>query len=291
MFSFLRRFFTRFELEGDHGADDLADPIETVDATPPARPPIPLPAPLPPPPQLVVAADGWIVPTPDSLVTVERIPTKRVTPLATPKREPYGIVWHWTATPAGSIRNAAKRVAALPKAGERAASFSIGIPQAGPLVVLAPTTLGTWAQGGATAMKFRRDGNRYVPALESMLSGNAIFLGVELENVGEVRMVNGKWRSWPFTKDGKPAGHVVAEEHTEEFQLPGDRMRRYELFTEHQIHLATELVRALAIAYPGSITRESCSWSHAQIDPSRKTDPGPLWMEEILPKILDEVFP
>jgi N-acetyl-anhydromuramyl-L-alanine amidase AmpD len=301
MWLFLRRFLhnVQDQFEADHVGGDLADLPEQTLAQPEPVVVHDTEAPV----HLQITPDGWIEPTIGSSIKVERIPTKRIQKLATPRGEPHMIVWHWTATPAGSVRNAAKRIQNLPdKAkGERAASFHLGIPQAGALIQLASVEVGTWHAGGASAARFMklatdRTGlsgstaeGAYVISPKGPLSANAISVGVELENVGEVRLVKGKWRSWPF-KDGE--GHVVKEEDTVSFRLPGEKSpRRYERFTEHQVHQATEFVRAMAIAYPRSITRASCSWAHFMIDPTRKTDPGPYWMEEILPKILDEVFP
>jgi N-acetyl-anhydromuramyl-L-alanine amidase AmpD len=295
MWPFLRRFLrdAQDQFEADHVGGDLADLPEQASAQPEPVVSHETEAPV----HLQITPDGWLLPTEGSILKVERIPTKRIQKLATPRGEPYMIVWHWTATPAGSVRNAAKRIQALPdKAkGERAASFHLGIPQSGALIQLASVEVGTWHAGGESAARFdlvrfdRIGAQQYVITPRGPVSANAISVGVELENVGEVRLVKGKWRSWPF-KDGE--GHVVKEEDTVSFRLPGEKSpRRYERFTEHQVHQATEFVRAMAIAYPRSITRASCSWAHFMIDPTRKTDPGPYWMEEILPKILDEVFP
>jgi N-acetyl-anhydromuramyl-L-alanine amidase AmpD len=287
MWPFLRRFFTdvQKQLEADHGDEDLAEIEEIVPAQPEPADVHDTIAPV----LLQVLPDGWLAPTVGSTVAVEKIPTKRIQKLATPRGEPHGIVWHWTATPAGSVRNAAKRIVALPdKAkGERAASFHLGIPQSGALIQLASVEVGTWHAGGASAARFTNVGGSYMVRQATdrgpELSANACFVGVELENVGEVRKIGTEWRSWPF-KAGE--GHRVAFNNT-----VAHGARRYERFTEHQVHLATEFVRAMAIAYPRSITRASCLWAHFMIDPTRKTDPGPVWMEQILPKILDEVFP
>jgi hypothetical protein len=291
MWPFIRRFFTdvQRQLEADHGDEDLADVEEVIPAVVPAAESRVDPI------GLSVTPDGWLTPTVGSTigtVRVERIPTKRIQKLATPRGEPHGIVWHWTATPAGSVRNAAKRIVALPdKAkGERAASFHLGIPQSGALIQLASVEVGTWHAGGASAARFgpfiksiTGAQPSYITQPDGPISANACFVGVELENVGEVRKIGTEWRSWPF-KAGE--GHRVAFNNT-----VAHGARRYERFTEHQVHLATEFVRAMAIAYPRSITRASCLWAHFMIDPTRKTDPGPVWMEQILPKILDEVFP
>jgi N-acetyl-anhydromuramyl-L-alanine amidase AmpD len=48
------------------------------------------------------------------------------------------------------------------------------------------------------------------------------------------------------------------------------------------------VLRALVAAYP--LTKHSVSLGHKDFDYPRKEDPGPLWMNNILPRIVDRVF-
>lgn len=59
-------------------------------------------------------------------------------------------------------------------------------------------------------------------------------------------------------------------------------------FSPYQIDLAREIMRALAVTY--SIPREYALISHQSIDPERRNDPGPLWMNEIGPRLLEDVY-
>jgi N-acetyl-anhydromuramyl-L-alanine amidase AmpD len=59
-------------------------------------------------------------------------------------------------------------------------------------------------------------------------------------------------------------------------------------FTDSQINSAKNLIIALKEAY--SFTKEDFLYSHHQFDPNRKDDAGPIWMDQILPTILNEVY-
>lgn len=61
------------------------------------------------------------------------------------------------------------------------------------------------------------------------------------------------------------------------------------VFTPAQIVAAERLLRALVATYP--ITREHAGHGHVEFDPARRADPGPLWKNELLPPILELVFP
>ena len=113
-------------------------------------------------------------------------------------------------------------------------------------------------------------------------SANALMIGIELENVGEVRAVGASFSGWPFGQNGA-TGPIVAEADT---VVRGKR--RYHGFPKPQQMAARRLLRAIAAEY--GLGRRAVAWGHRDIDPKRKTDPGPVWAEDLLPAILDEVF-
>lgn len=263
MFSFLRRFFTNLEQAhlADHGDEPLVDPadaLETVETS------------------LEVGPDGWLT-SPNKHVLVQRFPTVRTSKLAPNLKGPRRVVWHWTATAENTIVGIAKRAQTFVKGKDREASFHLGIPRrsAQGVVQLAPFTVGTWHAGGEKAARFTSDGR-----MGGTYSANRISAGVELENVGEVRLVNGKWRAWPFKEDTKLVIPVT------EVATVGSKY--YQDFTGHQIEMATEYARAMVAAY--GLKRDDFMLGHVDIDPTRKSDPGPLW-EIILERyVLPEVF-
>lgn len=240
-------------LEGDHGDAADEDPIIAIDD------------------------DGWA-----SGADVFRIASARSSSLHTRDTSgpsPVGVVWHWTATPAGTGWACARRIADPPVHGERAASWHVLITRAGEILHSVPFRRGAWHAGGATARRFslRKDG--WELGDSGRVGANALMIGIELENVGEVRPADGGFRGWPFDA-GAP-------------RIPDDEVvafgvRHYQGFPEAQQVAARRLLRAVVREY--GIARRAASWGHRDIDPTRKRDPGPVWCDEILPPILDRVF-
>jgi hypothetical protein len=59
-------------------------------------------------------------------------------------------------------------------------------------------------------------------------------------------------------------------------------------FPTPQVEAASRVWRALIRRY--GIAREFAMITHQSIDPTRRSDPGPLWMSEFAPKVLDIAF-
>lgn len=247
---------------------------------------------------LVINDDGWL-----SGSDMERVPTERTQPLV--YEQVVGVCWHWTAT-RGVGHGLAERIAKLPRPGERAASWGTLIPREGPMIQSASMQRGTWHCGGPSAAAFSvgahgTNGDDNLPwarVLSSKaglrwglsghdmthrtrgeVSGNSLLHGVELENLGEVRAVRGTWRAFPFTDSSPECPRDEVEEH---------EGKCYHSYSKHQATQAERIVRALHDAY--GLNPESFLFTHQAIDPTRKTDPGPLWSKKILPGIIDDVF-
>ncbi len=229
---------------------------------------------------------------------VTYIKTVRTSPLATLDGNVDAIVWHWTDTRGAGAVNLATRIA---KAGA-SRSCHEWIDAKGIIAQSASAKVGTWHAGSDSCSLFTKPklaGEPWVeltPAQRGKLRGygaNSFAWGVEIENIGELRLIaadaralalgpnyidGGKvWAGWPFqwsyrNADGsleRPAVAPIAE------VFPVDH-RGYHKFTEPQIVAAGRSTSALARRY--GLTREACSLGHAQLDPKRRTDPGPLWL-------------
>lgn len=244
-------------LEGDHG--------DAADEDPP----------------IALDPDGWA-----SGDAVFRIPSSRSQNLRTRDAAgpaPVGVVWHWTATGAGTGWACARRIAEAPRAGERSASWHTLITRQGEILCSVPFRRGAWHAGGPSAARFALKHKKWVITDGADASANALMIGIELENVGEVRpLEDGRWSGWPFGKDGKN-GPIVAAADT---VMRGKK--RFHDFPAAQETAARRLLRAIIEAY--AFDEKAVSWGHVDLDPTRKSDPGPVWRQVVLPRILETIF-
>lgn len=220
------------------------------------------------------------------------IPSVRRQKLATPgiegERHVEAVVWHYTDTRNAGAVNLARRIAAKAPEGEER-SCHVWIDRAGKIAQSVPFEAGSWHAGSSTAALFTRkpDGMwaMLAPAQRGKVRGwgaNSFAAGIELENVGHLRRVGDKWLGWPFVI-GSPKGAPVV--------VPADEVdvaRGLHTFTEPQVAAAARVVVALVHRY--GLTRDAFTLTHHAIDPTRREDPGELWVKVHLPAILDAVF-
>lgn len=210
--------------------------------------------------------------------------------LAPPLEHIEGIVWHYTDTRTCGANGLAKRL--LDPDNKRAASWHACVDANGLISQSVSAKCGSWHAGGSAAALFLRDAHGEWSMLSEAQRGkirgwsaNSWAYGIELENAGELRLVDGRWCSWPF-KFGTTYGAPIVVP-LDEVIAQGDG-RGWHRFTDAQAASAQRLTAALVARY--GLRRAACEWTHQRIDPQNRVDPGPVWAKERLPKILDAVF-
>lgn len=201
---------------------------------------------------------------------VHLVPSPRVTTLETAR--PEGVVWHWSGGPGLGPAYApalAAMISAMPKPGEPAASWHFLVCKDGRVLQSVSTLSGSWHVGveGVIAGRHRANINHST-------------VGIELENAGYLTRRDGAWycEGYPEPHNAIPQSRVV----------PVSEGVHVDDFPPAQVEAATALLRALVDRH--GLTRDVCGYGHRDFDPTRRRDPGPLWVEHRLPSILDAVF-
>jgi len=220
---------------------------------------------------------------------VIRYSTPRTTSLEVPA--PLGIVWHWTAGKGGPgfAPALAKEIGGYDPKKDRAASWHVLIAKDGTLHQSASFTRGTWHVG--------RPG---VVSGYKSVNVNRCSVGCELENAGRLLKLGARFFVWPYFLDPdatplerKPDPRLEVDSSRavlgEGDFWPGKEGGYFDAFTREQEESACALVRALASSYEW--TPAACGYGHVMFDPSRREDPGPLWLRGALPRILAAAFP
>jgi hypothetical protein len=197
-----------------------------------------------------------------------------------------GIVTHWTDTRGCGASALARRL--IDPRNTRAASWHAVIDAQGVIAQSVSARCGSWHAGGSSAALFARQSpGEWVPLAPAQrgkvrgYGANSWAYGIELECVGEVRLVGNEWLGWPFargTEYGSPA--VVPPDEVATFGsviVNGVHVDRgYHRFSPAQLGGLKRVVSALVHRY--GLRRDACSIGHCQIDPDNRTDPGPLML-------------
>jgi hypothetical protein len=222
---------------------------------------------------------GWLVTAAGDPVG-KQYPTVRTYPLAT--AAPLGLVWHTTDERGGpgTAEAMAQRIQTFRRGVDRPASWHLLIAKDGAIYQSAPFTIGTWHVGMPGVIAGRRFTNI-----------NLATVGCELENAGRLLRLGAQAYCWPYFIN--PSAPPYERRPDPACALPLDRAVAtptglFDGFTPAQEASAAVVVRALATRY--GWTRDVCAYGHVEFDPDRREDPGPIWKQTILPRVLDRVF-
>lgn len=201
-------------------------------------------------------------------VLKDGLPTKHFYSLNVPS--PLGVCWHYS-NPTWSGQTSSKGVCELLFRDVANASWHAMISKEGICYQCISFERGSWHVGKPGIIRG-----------QSVENVNRYLIGIELENEGRLKEIDGEFYSWPWKKEDalKSEGKLITEG---EF-----KNCHFAPFTEKQISCARELILALKEEY--SLGREDFLYHHHQFDPENRDDAGPIWMEEILPSLLDEIF-
>jgi N-acetyl-anhydromuramyl-L-alanine amidase AmpD len=244
---------------------------------------------------MLVDAAGWLEVNTSGQAPVLKIPSVRTMPLEETK--PLGLVWHWTGGHARSTvfaKALADEIRTYDRTKDRAASWNALISKDGTIIQSVPFNVGSWHAGrpGRIGGKpVMTDGKWDASAWPGKLYGNInrVTVGIELVNSGRLEKVGEKFYCWPFwlNPDNQASGADP------QYEILHDRAvaigaQWFDDFPPPQRSAAVSLLSAAALAYKW--TREVSQYGHLMFDPTRKEDPGPLWLNTYLPAILDTVF-
>ena len=228
---------------------------------------------------MIVDDKGWLISASGDPVG-KQFPTVRTYELVTPM--PLGIVWHYTDGAGGSgyAEGLARRIQTFRRDVDRPASWHILIARDGAIYQSAPFTVGTWHVGKPGGIAGRRFANI-----------NHVTVGCELENAGRLLRLGSAAYCWPYYRN--PSAPPYERRPDPACVVSLDRAVAtsaglFDAYTPAQEASAAVVLRALIARYGWS--RAVCAYGHVDFDAANREDPGPVWSQTVLPRVLDRVF-
>lgn len=211
--------------------------------------------------------------------------------------QPLGVVWHWTG---GLCRGAhvgqilSDEIRGFDRAKDRAASWNALVTKEGAIFQSVSFNTGSWHVGRPGRIGAAPVMTGSPPSWNATAwTGGSLFaninsatLGIELANAGRLEKVGEKFYCSPWWLEGTQSPDSKLEIEPERAVAVGDKW--YDAFPDAQVQAAQRLLLALVQRY--KLTRDVSRYGHVMFDPGRKEDPGPLWLDNKLPTILDSIF-
>jgi hypothetical protein len=239
--------------------------------------------------------NGWLVAGSDPSVPVDTsiVTRKGYSQFATADGRPEGIVWHWTSGSSNtsssnrdglgtSLRDYMLKEVVDP---DRKASWNFYLDKFGRIYQHASVLMPTWTTGAPRCAYWNPQTNKIERSKSDI---NRHLLGIEMENAGGLRFINGKAYRWPVYKKGTKELDPNSVVNSDRAVLASNG-KHYDAWTPAQIQSAQALIIALRDFFGWNDPRYF-HYSHEQFaqcggGAKGKTDPGWLWMEDILPQL------
>lgn len=227
--------------------------------------------------------------------------------------DPGGFLFHWTATAHGTALGMVRRG----RAGN-GNTVHLWTEHDGTIYQQVPFKWGAAHAGGSSSAKLKDNNGTVRIDRTGSYSSNSFLIGMEMVNVGQVKLVkkasDGSYvpvkpgtlgaifMGWPFgvwkqkkddkgkllvDKKGDPIMYVATGPVVNRSNVDEYKGRYYHSYTVAQEEATERIMRALRAKY--RFTDAQMSWGHCMVDPGRKTDPGPKWMEQTLPALLKKL--
>lgn len=228
---------------------------------------------------MIVDDKGWLISAAGDPVG-KQFPTVRTYELAT--TTPLGIVWHYTDGRGGPgyAEGLARRIQTFRQGVDRPASWHLVIAKDGAIYQSAPFTVGTWHVGKPGLIAGRRFANI-----------NHVTIGCELENAGRLLRLGDAAYCWPYYLNPSAPPYQRRPDPACAVSLDravATRTGLFDAYTTAQEASAAVVLRALVARFAWS--RAVCAYGHVDFDPANREDPGPVWSQTVLPRVLDRVF-
>ncbi|KAB2902054.1 MAG: N-acetylmuramoyl-L-alanine amidase [Kofleriaceae bacterium] len=225
--------------------------------------------------ELLVTENGWL-----EGPGVIRLPSPRSFRLTSRAHHdepgPVGVCWHWTGGVCrpGYAGVLAKKISTYNPKKDRAASWHLVISKQGWVYQSVPFELGSWHCAVGTVKDDRGHTHRV----------NRSLTGIELENSGRLKYLDGRWYCHPFWKQDKAGAFVEGDDFNRvpdpKLVVETERMQiarghgSFDGFPDPQVIAAGFVLRALVERY--GLPANRCGFLHGDFD-KRKEDAGPLW--------------
>lgn len=211
-----------------------------------------------------LSKDGWLVAEEGDQPLVV-LPSVRATKLT--MKVPRAVIWHWSG-PIEHAQQEVERIQTYDPNTDKPRSWHILIAKDGTIYQSLSLITAGWhmQKGGMIGMNYYRALNKATVA-------------IVLENEGRLKCVDGVFR--PIASKSKLGAPIEVAE-----TVPWNNSH-YVPYTEAQKKSAVQLMHTLMQAFKWKT--DAFNYGHRSFEYAKHDDPGPLWMQEVLPELFRQL--